>query len=205
LDDPDEAPRAAAATAVGQLRVSAAIPKLRTLLDDKDLSVVIAAAHALIAMKDDSAYDAYYAILTGERRGKGLVAQQLDTLRDPKKLATLGVSEAIGFVPFASIGWDAMRAMRVDDSSAVRAVAASVLANDPDPKSLEALKAATTDKSWLVRIAALQALAQRKDPSVIGRIELSMYDSRSEVRYTAAALVVHLSPVTRKKSQAVKG
>ena len=68
-----------------------------------------------------------------------------------------------------------------------------MLADDPDPDSVEALKAATMDKSWLVRVAALEALGKRKDPSLLGKIELSMYDDRSEVRYTAAALVIHLS------------
>ena len=193
LDDPKPEVRSAAATTVGRMNLKSAIPKLRTLLEDEDLSVTLAAAHALSAMNDSAAYEAYYAVLTGERKGKGLLAQQLDTLRDPKKMATLGISEGVSFIPFAAIGWDAYRNIRNDDTSGVRAAAASMLADDPDPDSVEALKAATMDKSWLVRVAALEALGKRKDPSLLGKIELSMYDDRSEVRYTAAALVIHLS------------
>ena len=200
LDDPKPEVRTAAATSAGKLHLSAAIPKLKPMLSDPELSVTLAAAHALTNMKDGDANEAYYEILTGERKGKGMVATQLDTLRDPKKVAMLGLSEGIGFVPFASIGWDAMRAMRKSDTAPVRAAAATLLADDPDPKSLEALQTATGDKSWLVRVAALEALAKRKEPGMLKKIELSMYDDRSEVRYTAAALVLHLSTAPRKKN-----
>jgi HEAT repeat protein len=77
----------------------------------------------------------------------------------------------------------------------VRAAAASVLATDNDPKSGEALVNATTDKSWLVRVAALEALAKRKDPALLAKIEPSLLDSRKEVRYTAAAVVLRLHAV----------
>jgi len=205
LNDPKPEVRSAAATTLGRMHVAAAIPKLRTLLNDEDLSVTLAAAHALSALHDSSAYEAYYAVLTGERKGKGLFAQQLDTLRDPKKMATLGISEGVSFIPFAAIGWDACRNIRNDDTSGVRAAAASMLADDPDPDSVEALKAATMDKSWLVRVAALEALGKRKDPSLLGKIELSMYDDRSEVRYTAAALVIRLSALqTTKRRKATR-
>ena len=199
LDDPKPEVRLAAATVVGQLRLHAAAPKLEALLNDEELAVTMAAAQALSTMKDDSAYGAYYAVLTGERKGKGLVAAQMETLRSPEKVARLGIGVGVGFVPFASIPWDAWHAMRSDDTTPVRALAASMLADDPDPKSREALLAATTDKSWIVRIAALEALGKRKEPDLLGKIELSMFDDRSEVRYAAAALVLHLSPSSPKK------
>ena len=167
LNDPKTEVRTAAATSAGKLRLSSAIPKLKTMLTDPDLGVTLAAAHALTAMKDADANEAYYAILTGERKGKGIVAAQMDTLRDPKKVAMLGLSEGIGFVPFASIGWDAMRAMHKSDTAPIRAAAATLLADDPDPKSLEALETAAGDKSWLVRVAALEALAKRKEPGML--------------------------------------
>jgi HEAT repeat protein len=200
LDDPKPEVRAAAATSAGKLHIKSAIPKLKAMLADPEMTVMIAAAHALTAMKDADAYQAYYEILTGERKGKGLIAAQMATLRDPKKMALLGLSEGVGFVPFASIGWDAMRAIHTDDTSPIRAAAATLLADDPDPKSLEALETAAGDKSWLVRIAALEALAKRKEPGIVNKIELSMFDDRSEVRYTAAALVLHLGAIPRKKA-----
>jgi HEAT repeat protein len=199
LDDPKPEVRTAAATSAGKLHLNSAIPKLKTMLSDPELTVTLAAAHALTAMKNGDAYEAYYEILTGERKGKGMVATQLDTLRDPKKVAMLGLSEGIGFVPFASIGWDAMRAMRTNDTAPIRAAAATLLADDPDPKSLDALETAVGDKSWIIRVAALEALAKRREPGMLKKIELSMYDDRSEVRYTAAALVLHLSAAPRKR------
>jgi HEAT repeat protein len=196
LADPKPEVRAAAATALGQMGSTASIPYLKKALSDKDTSVALAAAHALDSMHDEFGYEVYYAILTGERKGgKGLLAGQLDTLKDPKKLAGLGFSEGIGFVPFAGIGWNAFRAIRKNDSSPVRAAAASVLANDTDPRSGEALANATADNNWLVRVAALEALAKRKDPSLLGKVETAMSDSKTEVRYTAAAVALRLNAV----------
>ncbi|HEY7096672.1 MAG TPA: HEAT repeat domain-containing protein [Terriglobales bacterium] len=199
LQDTDAEVRAAAASTAGELHITAATSKLQALLADEELSVGIAAARALFLLKNETAFDAYYEILTGQRKGKGLIASQLETLHDPQKLAEIGIGEAIGFVPFASIGWQAYRNIKPDDTSPARAAAATALADDPDPKSLEALKEATTDKSWIVRIAALEALAKRRNPALLGKIELSMYDERSEVRYTAAALVIHLTAAHGKK------
>ena len=104
----DEKPevRAAAATALGQMRARQSIPRLRALLSDKEPSVVLAAASALMTFKDQSAYDVYYEILTGERKtGKGLIAGEKQTVKDPKKLAEQGFNEGIGFVPFALLDY----------------------------------------------------------------------------------------------------
>ena len=98
-------------------------------------------------------------------------------------------------MPFAGIGWDVFRVIHKNDSSPVRAAAASVLAEDTDPRSGEALVNATGDKNWLVRVAGLEALAKRKDPSLLGRIEASLSDSKKEMRYTAAAVVLRLHAV----------
>ena len=77
----DEKPevRAAGAWALGQLRATSTIPQLKKLLADKEPSVVLAAANALLQMKEKSAYDVYYEILTGKRKGsKGLIEGQVD-------------------------------------------------------------------------------------------------------------------------------
>ncbi|MBV9572552.1 MAG: HEAT repeat domain-containing protein [Acidobacteriales bacterium] len=196
LDDTRAEVRASAATALGQMNFTAAIPNLKKALSDSDVSVALAASHALNLMQDEYGYEVYYAVLTGQRKSsKGLIASQMETLRDPKKMARLGFSEGIGYVPFAGIGWEAFRNIRRDDSSPMRAAAATVLAADTDPKSAAALVAAISDKSWVVRVAALEALAKRKDPSALPKIEPSMQDSRREVRYTAAAVVLRLRAV----------
>ena len=199
IDDKPEV-RAAAATALGQMHATESIAKLQKLLVDDRISVVMAAAHALRDLKDNtSAYSIYYDVLTGERKGDGLMSQQMDTLHNPKELALIGLEQGIGYVPFAGIGWDAWRYTHKKDPHPVRAVAATLLAHDPDPQTGAALvKAALSDKDWIVRAAALQAIAERGDPSLEEKIELSLMDTNSHVRYTAAATVIRLTALGRK-------
>ncbi len=199
LEDDRPEVRSAGAVALGQMHATDSIPKLQKLLKDDRMSVVMAAAHSLRDLKDNaSAYSVYYDILTGERKGDGLVAQQMDTLHNPKELAMIGLEQGIGYVPFAGIGWDAWRYTHKKDPHPVRAVAATLLAHDPDPKSSAALvKAALNDKDWIVRAAALEAIAERGDPSLEDRIEVSLYDVNSHVRFTAAATVIRLNALRK--------
>ena len=206
LDDPKPEVRVRAATALGQMRSTESIPWLRKLLSDKKLPVVMAAAHALRDLKDESsAYAIYFDVLTGARKSNdGLIAQQLETLHNPKELAKIGFSEGIGFVPFAGIGWEAYRTMHKKDPNPVRAVAASFLAHDPDPATAAALVKATHDKNWIVRAAAIEAIAEREDPSLEPKVEPGFADRNARVRYAAAAAVIRLSSVAdghREKEQ----
>jgi HEAT repeat protein len=195
--------RAAAAAALGDMNSRKSIPKLRIALDDKDPSVALAAAHALELMGDNSAYEVYYEVLNGERKtGKGLIASQTSILSDPKKMAQLGFEEGIGFIPFAGIGWGAIKAITKDDTSPIRAAAAKVLAKDPDPATTKALTEAAGDKSWLVRAAALEALAKRGDPSVLETVKVYMDDENKVVEYTAAAAVLRLTAIQEAGSAA---
>lgn len=202
LQDPNPEVRSAGATALGQMRATQSIPKLEQALADKKVAVVMAAAHALRELHDEkTAYAIYYDLLTGERKsGDGLIAQQIDTLKNPKELAKIGVSEGVGFIPFAGIGWDAWRAVKKKDPNPVRAVAATYLAHDPDPATSRALVKATNDKNWIVRAAAIEAIAQRGDPSLLAKIEAKLADRHPKVRYSAAAAVIRLSEIERSKT-----
>lgn len=195
LDDPKPEVRAAAATALGQMNATPSIPHLRKMLSDPKLGVVMAAAHSLRELHDDtSAYAVYYDILTGGRKtNDGLISQQLDTLKNPKELARIGFETGIGYVPFAGIGWDAWRYTHKKNPNPVRAVAASFLAHDPDPASGIALAQAMDDKDWIVRAAAIEALAQRGDASYEQKVEFGFFDVNPHVRYTAAAAVIRLT------------
>jgi HEAT repeat protein len=198
----DEKPevRAAAATALGQLHSRSSISRLHALLSDAEPSVALAAASALILYKDPAAYEVYYEFLTGERKtGKGVIADQMKTLKDPKKMAELGVEEGIGFIPFAGIGLSAFQTLHVDDASPVRAAAAKMLTTDPDPGSGQALVNATSDKSWVVKTAALEAIAKRGDPQLLDGILPAMKDDNTSVRCTAAAAVIRLSTLAAAK------
>jgi len=196
LGDDKENVRSAAATALGVMHAVHAIPQLEKVLDDDEPAVVMAAANSLMLLKDARAYDVYYDVLTGNARPtKGFVKEQLKPFHDPKQVAALGFEEGIGFVPFAGIGYEVVKRVlkSASDSSLVRAAAAKKLAHDPNPDSAEALINATEDKSWIVRAAALDAIAQRGDKSLLPKIRGSLNDTRDDVRYMAAACIVHLS------------
>jgi HEAT repeat protein len=192
----DEKPnvRLAAAVALGAMRAEHATGNLEEALGDSEPSVVLAAANSLLLLHDDVGYDTYYEVLTGERRAsKGLIKEQLDTLKDKKKMAQMGFEEGIGFIPFAGIGYEIFKTVTKNDASPVRAAAAQKLAHDPEPDAAEALVKATGDKNLAVRAAALEAIALREDPSLIPKISAALDDDKDLVRFTAAACVAHLS------------
>jgi hypothetical protein len=166
----------------------------------------MASARALLDLGDNSGYQVYYAILTGETKtGTGLLDEQKKMLKDPQKLAQFGFEQGIGFIPFAGIGWSAFKMMRKDDTSPILAASAMTLAKDPDPKSGAALAtAAETNKSWVVRAAALNALALRGNPALMGAAEKCLADEREEVQYAAAGAVIRLSDITERGRPAAR-
>jgi HEAT repeat protein len=201
LSDQDSDIRASAADALGQMQAKSAIPAIKsTLKDEKDAGVVVACARSLVQLGDPMGYAVYYAVLTGEKKsGEPLLEEQKKMLKDPKKMAQFGFEQGIGFIPFAGLGWTALKTLTKDDSSPVRAAAARILAKDPDPKSEDALVDAAADKSWIVRVAALDALSHRGDPSVVPKIASSLDDDKPAVRYTGAAAVIHLQDASARK------
>jgi HEAT repeat protein len=200
LQDKNVRVRAAAAVALGQQRARSAVPALKNALNDPEISVVLAAAHSLLLLKDQSAYQIYYAVLMGDRKSNvGLFQSQLDRVKDPRELAKIGFAEGIGFVPFGGMGYEAYRTIRKNDSAPVRTAAARFLAEDPDPVSEDALiQTALADKDELVRLAALDALTQRGHPNCIKRLTRNLSDEKPAVRYRTAAVILHLS-ASRKK------
>jgi HEAT repeat protein len=122
-----------------------------------------------------------------------MLAGQEEMFRDRKKLAKFAFEQGIEFNPFAGIGWGIAKAVHQDDASPVRAAAAKVLVEDPDPRSGQALVKSCSNKSWIVRVAALDALARRGDPAFLTDIEPHTADEKDRVRYTAAAAIIRLS------------
>jgi len=199
----DEKPnvRQAAAHALGAMRAENAKGNLEEALGDSEPSVVLAAANSLLLLHDDVGYDTYYEVLTGEKRAsKGLIKEQLDILKDKKKMAQMGFEEGIGFIPFGGIGYEIFKTVTKNDASPIRAAAAKKLAHDPEPDAGEALARAAADKDWRVRAAALDAIALREDASLISRIVPAMDDKNDIVRFTAAACVAHLSALPEKRN-----
>jgi HEAT repeat protein len=193
LDDTSSEVRVQAAIALAQMGARSAVPKLEQAINDKDLKVAVAAANALYTFKDPLAYEVFYALLTGERKGPGLVKSQLDRFEDRKQVEKLMLETGIGFVPFGGMGWEAFRTLTHDDSSPVRAAAADKLATDPDRKTAEALRQACSDKQWRVRVAAVEAIAKRGDRSLEPPVRARLFDDNDQVRFEAAATVIRLS------------
>ncbi len=196
--------RASAAEALGKMDARSAIPELHKMFKDTDVTVIMASARSLLDLRDNSGYEVYYAILTGETKtGKGLLDEQKKMLKDPQKMAQFGFETGIGFIPFAGIGWTAFKTLRKDDVSPVLAASALTLAKDPDPKSGEALSnAALQNKSWIVRAAAFNALATRGDPRYIKTATDGLQDEKEEVQYSAAGAVIHLSDIAERHALA---
>jgi HEAT repeat protein len=195
VDDNPEI-RLAAADALGEMNARTSIPKLRRALNDSDPTVALAAAHSLKLMHNRSAYQVYYEVLAGDRKThKGLIASQTAALKDPKKIAKLGIRGGMSFVPYGGLGWAAVTAIAKDDTSPVRAAAARALVDDPDPAARKVLTDAAGDKSWVVRAAVLEALAKRGNPASLETVQLYVYDEKDVVRHTAAAAVLRLTAI----------
>ena len=141
LGDEKSEVRSAAASALGQMGAKKSIPKLKQMVkEDKDAGVVFSATDALFRMGDPTAFQVYYAVLLGEKKtGEGLVDSQVKMLKELKAMAHMGFEVGIGFVPFAGAGYGVFKAVTKDDSSPIRAAAATNSAGDPDPRSGEAL------------------------------------------------------------------
>jgi len=194
LKDDKEEVRAAAAEALGQMHATGSAPLLKAAIKDPETSVVFAAANALFMIGDPASYEVYYAVLTGQRKsGDALVESQMKMLKDPKALTHLGFEAGMGFVPFGGVALTAVKMLKADNVSPVRAGAAIKLIGDPDPKAVEALSNATKDSHWLVQAAVINALAKRDDSSVLPVITALLDDENDVVRFNAAAAVIHLT------------
>jgi HEAT repeat protein len=207
LKDPNTSVRAAAATALGQMHASDADAALKEALKDKQLPVVMAAAHALRLLNDPACYEVYYAVFTGERKDdSSMVSQELKVLHDPKQLAEMGFDEGIGYVPFAGIPWEALQTIMHDrkDGTAAKAALISSLATDPDVRTNKLLAGASRSPNWVLRVAALEAIAKRGDLSLLPNIEHALGDPKREVKYTGAAAIVHLNDLAKARQAAAK-
>jgi HEAT repeat protein len=194
LADPAAFVRAAAAKALGALGSPDSVPKLQPLLNDEDISVALAAGHALVELKSNSGYDLYYALVVGNRKGsRSLITEELDQMRTPSRAVRFAFDQGVGFLPYGGYGMEALHAWRKRNTSPTRAAAARELADDPDPRTGEALAKAVSDNAWVVRAAALEAIAKRGNPILLADIVPAMSDKKEIVRYSAAAAVLRLS------------
>ena len=125
LGDKEALVRAGAAKALGALGSSAAIPKLRDLINDKDISVALAVGHALIQLKSNSGYDVYYSLVVGARKGgtspMGEIDAELNQMKTPERAIRFAFDQGIGFVPYGGYGMEALHAWEKRSTAPTRA------------------------------------------------------------------------------------
>ena len=152
--------RLAAAVALGSMHAENAKGNLEEALGDSEPSVVLASANSLLLLHDDVGYDTYYEVLTGEKRaGKGLIKEQLDTLKDKKKVAQMGFEEGIGFIPFGGIGYEIFKTVTKNDASPIRAAALDAIALREDASLVSRIVPSMDDKNDVVRFTAAACVA----------------------------------------------
>src|SRR5438270_1725340 len=129
LKDKSSEVRAETATSLAAMNARSAIPQLRKALEDEQVKVVLSAANALYRLHDPSAYEVYYAVLTGERKGsESLIQSQLAILKNRHEIEKIAFETGIGFVPFGSMGYEAWKTIMRNDTSVVKADAVAKLA-----------------------------------------------------------------------------
>ena len=191
LDDPNGDVSRAAITALADMDARSSLPKIKALIDRADAKTVVTIAAALNQFKDPEAYDLYYELLTGKRKDGGSV---LDGLRDKKGLEKMGAQTVIGFLPLGGIANGTYGYLKQNGAGRANLdlTAINALQQDPDPRVEKALIDASFEGKQSVQVAALRALAKRGDPMPIDSIESLIYSDKADVRYTAAATIVHL-------------
>ena len=120
-------------------------------------------------------------------------------------MAELAFEQGLGFLPFAGDVYSAIKIIRKDDASPVRATAARDLIKDSDPRVDQALVCAVSDKHWSVRASALLAIAKREDPDLLNAVVPALSDKNQTVRFTAAAAVIRLTTIAARNPNTKNG
>ena len=197
VQDKDAGVRAAAVTALGEMHSSRAIPALKQSLEDDSGAVRFAAAKALWQLGDHSGRALLEQVLSKEQASSDGVFKQ--GLTDANKklhslgdLARIGLTEASGvFLGPFSYGVVVAEELAKDKSAPARAISASLLASDHDPKSIRALEDAVQDENAAVRTAAAKAIGNHPCKQLLPDLQF-LLDDKDEVKYMAAASIVRI-------------
>jgi len=199
--DGDTMVRQTAAQALGDMKATEAIPALQAALDDPSGEVAFSAAKALWDLGDPAGKRTFEEIMTGERKNsKGFIGGTMDdakrTLRDPKKLAYVGIKDASGVLlgPMSmGIGVTHDVLKEKDTSATGRALAVEYLAKDCDARSVQLFQwTLSEDLHWIVKAAAARGLGKCGTEADIPLLEKYLDDSHEPLKYQAAAAIVRL-------------
>ncbi len=197
LEDKDVAVRQAAATALGEMKSMRAIPALKQSLEDDAGTVRLAAAKSLLQMGDHSGRPVLEGILSKQSSpSEGPLKQGLDDagkkLHNPGELARMGLNEASGaFLGPFSYGVVVAEELAKDKGAPARAISASLLASDHNPKAIRTLQDAVQDDNAGVRTAAAKALGTHACKQVLPDLQF-LLDDKAPVKYMASASIIRI-------------
>ena len=200
---PDLDVRTAAVLAAGQSPAQTAkrnfSMELRTLLDDKEPQVAVAAASTLWKMGDHSGEDILVAVAAGERKASaGLMDSTRHTittdLHNPSTITRIGALQGASMLlgPFG-FGITAYEYIHKNGADTSRPLAIELIAQSKTKPIHDELINALTDKDVGVRAAAAKALGEYHDKETASAIANLFYDSKPPVRLTAAAAYLRAS------------
>ncbi|MBB5058983.1 HEAT repeat protein [Granulicella aggregans] len=203
MRDPDLDVRTAAVLAAGQTPALTAkrnfSMELRTLLDDKEPQVAVAAASTLWKMGDHSGEDILVAVAAGERKASaGLMDSTRHTittdLHNPSTIARIGALQGASMLlgPFG-FGVTAYEYIHKNGADTSRTLAIELISQSKTKPIHDELINALTDKDVGVRAAAAKALGEYHDKETAAAIANLFYDSKPPVRLTAAASYLRAS------------
>jgi len=197
VQDKDPAVREAAVAALGEMKSSLAIPTLKQSLEDDSGAVRFAAAKALWQLGDHSGRGLIEQVLSKQGSSSdGMLKQGLTDankkLHSPGDMARIGLTEASGvFLGPFSYGVVMAEELAKDKGAPARAISASLLASDHDPKSVRALEDAVQDENAGVRAAAAKAIGSHTCKQLLPDLQF-LLDDKDEVKYMAAASIVRI-------------
>ncbi len=197
LQDKDPSVRQVAATALGEMHSQRAVPALKQSLEDDSAAVRFTAARALWQLGDHSGRSLLEEVLSKQgSTSDGMMKQGLSDankkLHNPSDLARIGLTEASGvFLGPFSYGVVMAEELTKDKGAPARAISASLLASDHDPKSVRALEDAIQDGNAAVRAAAAKAIGSHPCKQLLPDLEF-LFDDKDDVKYMAAASMIRI-------------
>ncbi|HZQ69604.1 MAG TPA: HEAT repeat domain-containing protein [Terriglobales bacterium] len=197
VQDKDAAVRETAVSALGEMHSIRAVPVLKQSLEDDSGPVRFAAAKALWQLGDHSGRSLITEVLSKQDSSSdGMLKQGLTDankkLHSPSDLARIGLTQASGvFLGPFSYGVVMAAELTKDKDAPARAISASLLASDHDPKSVRALQDAVQDENAGVRTAAAKAIGSHPCKQLLPALQF-LLDDKDEVKYMAAASILRI-------------
>lgn len=204
-NDKDPMVRQAAAASLGELKATAAIPKLKTAMD-KDPAVSFAAARALWLMGDKSGKDIIWEVASSEqKKSTSMIGDaKLEASRkfhDPNGLEKMGAEQVASALlgPF-SIGLTLVNELRKDAGAQARLLAITMLTQQCDADSDSAIEIAfQNDKNEIVRAGAAKALGICGDRNLMQQLSDAVISEKFTVQLASAATLIRLKGSLQKK------